>query len=236
VITDELKNAINAAMQRTNGNVGQAALLLELRPKQVSNYINNNKDLRALWRKDKSPPPSSEAVVIHRPTVTSELIQKESETLQVTPTEAEIAEAIRKEDAALARGLDALGLSASSRDAAMALQKFHNRHFTKAIDMIGGGITKLFLDLMVEIDKINRELETGGLGLGVEREEVLRKDRQGLLEAIGRSFDRVNKATLTQAIVKSKMESGKGKAGPNKPGFSPLTVKAENVQVNMGKE
>lgn len=137
-------------------------------------------------------------------------------------TERRVAEALIAEDANLKDGLSSIGLSPQAMKSAEALQKFHNTHFTKSVEIIGGGMTKTFVEIMSEVENINSRLEEGGLTL--EEEQMLRQDRSRLLEIQGRTYDRSLKASMTQAIIQQKLsESGDGsQVKRGKPGFTPI--------------
>lgn len=137
-------------------------------------------------------------------------------------TDKRVAAALIVEDANLKDGLNAIGLSAQATKSAEALQKFHNTHFTKSVEIIGGGMTKTFVEIMSEVEHINERLEEGGLTL--EEEQMLRQDRSRLLEIQGRTYDRSLKASMTQAIIQQKLADagGGGAIKRGKPGFTPI--------------
>ena len=146
-------------------------------------------------------------------------------------TEKRVAEALIAEDSNLKEGLGAIGLSPQAMRSAEALQKFHNTHFTKSVEIIGGGMTKTFVEIMSEVEGINSRLEEGGLTL--EEEQMLRQDRSRLLEIQGRTYDRSLKASMTQAVIQQKLaDAGEGGAAKRgKPGFAPIVnaIKIEST-------
>lgn len=231
-MTAELERQINAAMERTGGDVGQAACLLSMERSKLHNFIHNNKGLKLRWSTSKKDtPPPSQAVAIHRPAV-----------MPVLPdapdllSDQEIAKALAAEDAAVRRGLTAMGIKDEALMMAVACQQFQNKHFARAIEILGGGIVKQFLDNLVEIDGITARLhgscaETADLDGRMQMEITLRQDRAALQAINSKLFEQINKASLTQAIIKAKLSGSKPGERPAKPGFAPI-IRAENVQIN----
>lgn len=155
-----------------------------------------------------------------------ELVRVEGEALL---TDKRVAAALIVEDANLKDGLSAIGLSPQAIKSAEALQKFHNTHFTRSVEIIGGGMTKTFVEIMAEVENINARLEEGGLTL--EEEQMLRQDRSRLLEIQGRTYDRSLKASMTQAIIQQKLadSGGVGAIKRGKPGFTPIVAPIVNA-------
>ena len=137
-----------------------------------------------------------------------------------------IASAVKREDELVRQGLEAMGLTNAESAMALSLSAFQRGHFRSSAQMIGGGITKTFIGVMVEVEAINARLNMGDkLELPVEM--MLREDRRGLLDVLAKFADRSNKSVLVQAQVmeiaaraRKDAQSGGGSGG--KPGFSPL--------------
>lgn len=221
-ITENLTAAIHAAMDQTGGKGSEAARLLGLEPETLFNFIHNNKDLKTRWA-------TSRTAV--KPPIEAETISRAVIKVDGNRT---MAEAMDQEDRMVRAGFESMGLKPGVVNLAMSLQAFQKKHFTRAIEVIGGGITKCFLDLMAEVEKINKELENPDLKPW--REQMLRTDRAALLENMGRTYDRAQKAAMTQAIIKHKLEGDQGGTEkPRKPAFGPL-IKGNNVQVNLHAE
>ena len=222
-MTDALKKTINAAMERTGGNIAHAALLAAIPLVKFKNHIFNCPSLRERWSGGKleTTPPNEEVAAVHRPVI-------DLPPSAPAPSLEEVAAALDKEDQLVLQGLSSIGISGPKLDMVDALRKFHGRHFKTSLELIGGGITKEFIDIMSDVRSIRDELSHEGMELG--REIMLRQDRATLLELMGKIYDRANKAALTQAMIKMKEGEGKNRAG--KPGFSPM-IKAKNVQVNV---
>jgi hypothetical protein len=218
---------LDAALQRTNGNVTQAAELLGMGVSSLYKFIDQTPDLSVKWgiRKGAVLPPGG-AASIYRPPV--------HVPAGMNLEEVEAAHALALEDESVKAGLESIGVHGAARDMALALQKFTRQHFTKAIQILGGGITKQFLEVMAEVDSISKELRQPLLP---EREQMLREDRCRLLDFMLRSYDRGDDAAMTQAKIAA-MSSGTGKA--RKPrGYLSVGIQAQpgsTLNVNVPKE
>lgn len=239
-ISPELKSKIDSAIRET-GSMRRAAELLGLTYGGLRGMVHKDPELRARYTKPNKGKKGAakEAARLDEP-VSADLVElgREQDIKpvggEVLITDKRVSEALAREDANLSEGLEAIGLSPSAVKSAQALQEFHGTHFTKAIEIIGGGMTKTFVEIMAEVNHLNARLEEGGLTL--EEEQMLRQDRSRLLEIQGRTYDRAQKAAMTQAVIKHKLsETSEGGAKRGKPGFSPIVnaikIEAENVKV-----
>jgi hypothetical protein len=214
---------IHAALEFAQGDLNAAAKVLNITRGELGAAIRNSVDLTARWgnkRKVLTAPPNAHAVAIHRSAPPAPPSDDE-----------EVAVALAKEDAALRKGLDAIGVRGDALDLAVNLQKFYRGHFKSTQEMIGGGITKLYFDLMAEFRKLTAMLEEPGLPLGLQ--ESLRQDRRFIIEAMGRTHDRVNKAAYTTAIIKHKLNDKR----ESKPGrFLAIGISGQNVNVTTSEK
>jgi hypothetical protein len=128
-------------------------------------------------------------------------------------SEEDVAAAIKKEDADVRSGLSKMGLKTSTLDMAMAIRELAGRHFGSCLQLTGGGVTKQFLQVMVEIEKIDARLDpetVRDFPMTLPEESMLREDRRGLLQVMSQFSDRVNSSALIQAkIWKMKNEGNK---------------------------
>jgi hypothetical protein len=220
MLTEQQRAEIHAALEQTNGDRAAAARLLGMDTKQLAQHIHNTRDLRACWSQ-KKPEPPTECEIIHREASTG--------LLPVTGgnlfTEAE---ALQKEDDALKKGLSALGIGGNLVELAHSLQQFQSKHFTRVIELMGGGLTRRFLKIEEAIDDIDQALRLldPTCPEDVAREQILRQDRAALIDLQQKCYDRVNKAALTQAIIKEKQKAGHA-PDRGKPGFSPKQIVAQ---------
>lgn len=209
--------AIDLALVEAKGDVPQAAMLLGVTPATLRSRIHDSRILKARWAERHNPTAvPSEAIVINRPP------------LEVEASDAEIAEAIKKQDALVRRGIKDMGFDGKTLDMAMSLQAFQRKHFMSALDLMAGGLVKSYLDVMVEVENLNASINTD---LPLEQEQMRREDRSRLLDLMIKMYDRTARARLTLVDAAAK-ESSK-KAGASKPGFNPLVVKGRNIQVNL---
>ncbi len=217
-MTDELFNQIHEAMQAAGGNAPKAAEILGCPSKKLYNWIHHTPELKAVWtRKSQIERPPGVEIEIHRP---------------VPPPKTRdqaIAEALGKEDLSIKKGLSAIGVTGAALDLAVALQQLHQRHFQSTIEMLGGGVTKQFIECQAEVEAITRRINADP---PPENEGLLRMDRQKLMELMLKFYSAANGAVLTQAKVKQMSSASHGNARAGKPGFAPLiAIKADNVQL-----
>jgi hypothetical protein len=236
--TKELDAAIDVAMTESGGDTEQAAKLIGIERSALQNRLKASRILRERWV-DKLTEMPKTSVAIHRPP------------LDPPASEEELDAAMSKQDALVRRGIERMGFSGPTLDLAISLQSFQRRHFMSSLDLMGGGLVKQYLDIMVEIDRLNKlinqdipdispdkdpsELEEVLNGL-TDLERIRREDRSRLLAIQVQMYDRVNKAALTQALIKAKQGA---KNGSKPRGF--LAIQAQPgsqvaVQVGEGAE
>jgi hypothetical protein len=234
MVTEEDKIRIDAAMRAANGSFIEAAKALGMDCAKLRSAIHNNKSLKEVWTKkhgDTEPKALTEAQTMHRP-VPEMPVPPADVPGVITAEDQTIATAIAREEALFTQGLDAMGIRGKDLQQAVALQQFMGGHFGSAIKMIGGGVTKQFLGIMAEIETINATLaalsysgDESDMATAM-REKSLREDRAKLYDLALKTFGAVNKAVLTQALVKQKLAAVSGGSGRSaasrKPGFGPL--------------
>jgi hypothetical protein len=203
----------NQALLDHNGDFSAAAASLSTTTEYFRKLVSAEPALRMRWLEAPKAPPVS--AILNR------------------PDDVAVAEAIQREENALKKGVDGLGLSNRGKDLAVSCQRFYRNNFREVIKITGGGITKAFLEALVEIEKINEKLERIG-DLPEEKqvamEGILREDRSRLLEFIYKASAKVDQGVLIQAkIQKMFSEGGRGGRGDGKPGFTPLK-KAQVVE------
>lgn len=234
-MTPELEAKINAAMETSEGDRRIAAELLGITRIELHNFTHRNPVLRARWvaSRAKHSAMPAEASQIHRPMPV--ITKPQSESAIAILSDADIAKAIEKEDSLVRNGLDNTGMKPKVRDLAMALQKLQNKHFTRCVEMLGGGITKQFLEIMVEVEELTRRLNDTVAPPTPEQELLWREDRSRLLDMMQKFYDRASSAALTQAKVHALKNQGNGRKS-GKPGFSPLVaVQGQHVTINEAK-
>jgi hypothetical protein len=222
---------IDAALELHGGDRAAAATQLGISQSDLKNEIHNTRALRVRWAQSKRNEalPPDQADAMHRevmelePVVGGELVTEKD------------AQALAKEDRSLTKGLKSLGLNPMLVDLASSFQQFQSKHFSRSMEIMGGGLVRRYLMIEQAIDKVEAELQAlmegppddcdveqkiAWMSSMAEREKTLRQDRQVLIELQQKAYDRVNKAALTQAIIAQKQAdaSNPGKRA-GKPGF-----------------
>ena len=204
---DAWKKRLHEALEKVEGNQCEAAKIMGVSQATVRQVMARDAGLSGRWL-NKRPVTQT----MHR------AVQPMSD-----------AEAIEKENKLMAKGLDQMGITGHSKAEAMAFLEFGQHSLGSVRQLIGGGVVKLFSDLMVDISEIRHQL---GAGVDEEREKILREDKSNMIKHVLEAYDRANKAALTDAIVKQKMEERKGGRARGKPGFAPVAA----IQINEPKE
>lgn len=227
-MTDTEIHQINLALENAGGDRALAAVSLSMPKAQLVDAITANPILRTKWmtpRKESDRTTPSEASTVHREMVKLEPIVGDE------PMPLAVVEAVAKEDRALEKGLKGLKLDDDLVNLAVSLRDFQSKHFSRSMELMGGGLVRRYLKIEQAIDKIEVALDALAtedcapealMGLAL-KEQMLRKDRAQLIALQQSAFDRVNKAALTQAIIAQKQAdtNGAGKAKVGKPGFGP---------------
>lgn len=216
-------------MEAAEGRSIDAAKALGMEEQKLWNCINKNPELQARWSKTYGgvTPPGDE-VALSRPMM-PELVEPQD---MILANEIDLAAAMEREDKLVRKGLDAMGIKGAALDLATALQKFQRRHFTQAMEIVGGGVVKQYLDLMVEIQKINASLDDPEAELEPQEELMLREDRSRLLAMQIKIYEQVQQAVVIQAKVKA--IKGENKKSGKPKGF--LAIQAQtgsNVSVRL---
>ena len=218
----ERSATIENALVACEGNKSKAAKLLNWAPSKLSSHIRMDPMLSAKWVKARltssAPPPVNEtALELSRPE--SPLPPPE----ETTTTDLELCAALDKEDAAVKAGLQTIGQSSKMAELARSLSVFHRKHFASALDLLGGGIVKQYLDMMAEVDKISAQLEEESDPF---KQISLRQDRVALSGLMVKIYDRAVSASMTKAVIKHKLEEKNKKKGEDQPGY--LKIRPKN--------
>lgn len=204
---DAWKKRLHEALEKVDGNQSKAAEIMGVSHATCRQVMSRDAGLSGRWISKRA-----NSQTMHRPA------QPMSD-----------ADAIERENLLMAQGLESMGITGHSKAEAMAFMEFGQSSLGSVRQLIGGGVVKLFSDLMGDIAEIRSELSSG---VDEEREKTLREDKSGLIKHVLDAYDRANKAALTDAIVKQKMEERKGGASRGKPGFTPVAA----IQINEPKQ
>ena len=223
---------VHAALEAAKGKIPEAATLLGTTSIALKKIINADDGLKQRWAiaGSKGTGSPKEASTIHRPAAPA--ISVGGKELEFNDAK-EIAVAMEDEDAAVREGLLKMGVRGAGLEMVMAMQQVQRKHFARCIEIVGGGITKQAIDILGEVELISKRLSE--VGVPLDEQIMLREDRRGLLDILGRYKDKVDKSALIQAMVK-KVEADIKKGGKGgsagKPGFGTLLVKGEKVEIH----
>lgn len=213
-VTVDFIRKVHTILEACNGNLKDAATILNLRDEQMKGIIEDHPELKSYLPGAR---PINKAEAISRPPLVT----------PVTQEELEIADAMRKAELEMENSLAAIGCKPNAVKQAMAFQKFGVLHFKGMRHMIGGGIAKLYTDLFVEREVLIEEIKAVGGGDN-ERERILREDLSRLNDHIIKVYDRALEAWRIQAKIDAAKAEAKEKASKLKhqvgPAFSPLAT------------
>jgi hypothetical protein len=183
--TPEQIKRIHVALEQA-GNITGAASLLGMGVDALRNVVKQHPELRSYLPNTTAP---TERDVIGRKPLSV-----------VSVAESDLVKAVKDADEQVRSGF---GVSGDALKEAMAFREFGRLHFNDMRHYIGGGMAKLFADLMVEVKDVRREIE--GVH-DVEREKLLREDRSRLVKHCIDVYDRVREASVSAAVIESKKQ------------------------------
>ena len=207
---NEWKKRLHQALEENDGNQTAAAKVMGVTQQTVRQVIAADPSLSGRWLAGK---------------LSRQTMHRNAQPLSDS-------DALKRENQLMSKGLDAMGITGQSKAEALAFLEFGQSSLGSVRQLIGGGVVKLFSDLMGDISHIRQELASG---VEDEREKVLREDKSSLIKHVLEAYDRANKAALTDAIVKQKMEERKGGGGRGKPGFTAIQIN-EPKEVKLSTE
>ncbi len=220
-------------MESAGGKLPEAAKLLGVTSPALKKIVMADDGLKQRWALAgvKGTGAPGEPSTIHRPPAPA--ITVAGKEIEYSDAKA-IAKAMEDEDAAVRSGLINMGVRGSGLEMVLAMQQVQRKHFARCIEIVGGGITKQAIDIMGEVDLISQRLAEPGVPL--EEQMMLREDRRGLLDILGRYKDKVDKSALIQAMVKKVEAEAKGASKSQAKPKSFLAIQAQsgsNVEVRM---
>jgi hypothetical protein len=145
-VTDDLILRVDAALDKTQGHRGHAAILLGIETKRLNNIIGWTPPLRAKWGKhDREIPDSSDASEIHR----------DASIPPFTPEELALVEAQTAENKVWERGMQRLNFTPEKHEFLAAVMENHGTHWKHMAQMFQGGVSYTATELLFQFNKIN---------------------------------------------------------------------------------
>lgn len=236
---------IDSALERTKGDRGRAAKMLNLETRRLNYAVNQNKALKARWRKytlrnglkekieDGAKLPDASNEIAHRNIVTVE--PGSPSALQ---SEVDLAAELEKEDRRIKEGLTLMGCTQEETQLAISLRGFHGRHISKTVDMMTAGLSLNALRMLGILRELESRIKAGGFSLtekGEPAEEAMvREAYRGLLEEYRQTTQLCLNGSLIAAKIDSMKRADAKGAIPKggKPGFKPkgdTNIIAQNV-------
>jgi hypothetical protein len=149
-ITDDLILRIDAALEKTMGHRGHAAMLLGLETKRFSNVVYNTPALKAKWGSHVPEVPEvGPASEMHRDPAIPPF----------TPEETALVEAYSAECDVWSKGLTRLNFTAEKKAFLEAVQASHGSHWKQMSQMFQGGVSYTATELLFQFNKINSTIE-----------------------------------------------------------------------------
>ena len=200
------KKRLHETLEETKGNQSKAAKIMGVSQPTLRQVIAGDPSLKVRWVDGK---------------VNNQTMHRKAQPMSDVV-------ALQKENKLMAQGLEAMGITGVAKAESMAFLGFGQASLGSVRQLIGGGVVKLFIDLMADIGQIRGELADG---CSDGRDKTLREDKSCLVKHVLDAYDRANKAAMADAIIKQKLEERK--RGPRSaPAFSPITA----IQINEPKE
>ena len=133
--TPEQIKRIHVALEQA-GNISGAASLLNVSADSLKKVIRDHPELRSYLPGTTAP--TEQEVIGRKPLAL------------VSVAESDIVKAVKDADEQVRSGFEAIGVSGDALKEAMAFRDFGRMHFNDMRHYIGGGMAKLFADLMVK--------------------------------------------------------------------------------------
>lgn len=225
MVTEQQKSALDRALETTNGDIAEACALIGITSEEGRDIITSCRVLEEKWRTPRKG-------LVAPTQLAADLRQQTHYEVDANAGKLVDEAAIH---AAMQSDLGKMQLTKGEVNLALSFRDFTNNHFSRMMQVMGGGLTRRFMRLEKEIDKIDLELD--GLDLDkpqdAMREVTLRHDRAALIELQQKAFDRVNKAALTQATIRQKEAATKNNPSGTPAGKPAFGSKPRLTQVNV---
>lgn len=205
---EELKR-IHVALEHA-GSIGGAASLLGMDLYAMRKAVADHPELRSYL--PGAQPPSENELIARKP-LTAPVVNQQ-----------DIVTAVKAADDQVRDGFEAIGVTGDALKEALAFRDFGRLHFNDMRHYIGGGMAKLFADLMVEVKDVRADISKEG---DLERERMLREDRSRLVKHCIDVYDRVREASVSAAVIEAKKQEAKEKKKAGRAAFTPLAMQVK---------
>ena len=205
MLNEARQQTINQAMTEAGGDQPRAASILGIVETSLRDALLQDPVLRARWvDKPKLPPATS---IINR------------------PEDLAVAEAMAREEKAVAAGMKDMKVSPRAANLAVACFNYYRKNAASILNLTGGGIAMQFAETLARIEEIDASLN--GLDPANDRyvamQSILRDDRSRLLDWLHKAACKVDQGILIQAKVQRLLNEGEPQGkGKGKPGFGSL--------------
>jgi hypothetical protein len=182
-----------------------------------------------------------------KPPTDAELLGADADSLEVRPTDQQLAQAIALSEQNLQKGLRSLGLNESEVSLAQAQQEFNKTHFKESMDMISSGLLTTALKLQTQQREIEErvafvrglirefgEFQSEDRSAWIKEENLLMMQYKELGDLLNRIQETWYRGAAFLAVIRSRLRGETGANGryglegrtqrSNKPGFRPSVI------------
>lgn len=226
---------VDMALESVGGNRAQAAAILDMPKKKLSDAVRNNEYLRGKWMITEAEGPHMNNVKVptEAPTFLQTFDPPAPCVPPVTPSEQEAVIIYERENEALKKGFADLGLTEEQTKEAIYCTRFYAQHTGPLCDLFGGTLTKHGLRLGMLLTEIENEIKDKNFRdiYSPDGTLLVRSGEESKFDLLYRGFDQLRKLyellnTARMNSAKIKMWEQHKKNGANgktrKPGFTPL--------------
>lgn len=181
---DAIRGQINATLEDCNGDLKNAAFILQMPYETLKRHLREDKALNCRWGTQNPPSrdiPEPDADSTFSRNLGEKLITLPDEVIDELPISVEDEENakqyVKENRKLLKKGLDGLGLSKRGSEIAIALQQFHEDSFTQQVQIMGSGMTRTTIQLFEFFDGTLERLQAVRAVLG-DYGELQNEDRE----------------------------------------------------------
>jgi hypothetical protein len=209
----EYQKLIDTALEKFNGDRVLAAVAMGTSRGAIDSQVSKCEDLKNRW---------------------GEFAEKPVGPAIISTDEKDLILSMTKEDATLAKGLDALGLTPEESALAMQLSNFGRSQFVQSVQIASAGMTRIGIRIGTQLDEVGKRLtkvrelieQCDGGTCKIPRSELIEEERV-LMEAyvtmseqIRRINDTAHRGMMLQAMIRYRLTRRNGAPLSIKPGYS----------------